>query len=64
MKQFWFKAHLLQSKQHIERLILLASFLFLVVYGFSVQPEKVKAIEIGKHNVDLLVQIDLLKNKD
>ena len=55
MKRFWFKAHLLQSKQHIERLILLASFLFLVVYGFSVQPEKVKAIEIGKHNVDLLL---------
>ena len=51
MKQFWFKAHLLQSKQHIERLILLASFLFLVVYGFSVQPEKVKAIEIRMSHI-------------
>ena len=36
------------------RLILFGAFFFLVIYAFSAQPGKVEAIEIGKHNVNLM----------
>ena len=36
------------------RMILLGGFLLLIVYTFSAQPDGVEAIEIGKHNVQLL----------
>ena len=36
------------------RMILLGGFLLLIVYTFLAQPDGVEAIEIGKHNVQLL----------